>query len=150
VTTTRRPFEVAVVVRRPARDGPEYLVLLRSPEQQGYWHLVAGGVEWDEEPDVAAARELEEEVGLVSSVVDLDLVLGYALADEPAVVRDRFAPEVERVDVRMYAVSAPATWEPVLDAEHVEHRWLPVDEAVELLFWPEPKEALRRAHEVLG
>ena len=35
--------EVLVVVFR-AR-GPEFLVLLRSPERQGYWNLVAGGVE---------------------------------------------------------------------------------------------------------
>ena len=42
----RRPEEVAVVVRRPGDDGDEYLVLLRSPEKLGYWHLVAGGVAW--------------------------------------------------------------------------------------------------------
>ena len=44
----------------------EYLVLLRSPEKLGYWHLVAGGVEWGEAPAAAAARELGEETGLVA------------------------------------------------------------------------------------
>ena len=34
MTGDRRPEEVAVVVRRPGDEGPEYLVLLRAPE----WH----------------------------------------------------------------------------------------------------------------
>ena len=49
----RRPEEVVIVVRRPGESGIEYLVLLRSPEKLGYWHLVAGGVDWDEEPAAA-------------------------------------------------------------------------------------------------
>ena len=56
----RRPEEVAIAVRR---EGDEYLVLLRSPEKLGYWHLVSGGVDWGEEPAAAAARELLEETG---------------------------------------------------------------------------------------
>ena len=40
---------------------------------------------------------------------------------------------------------AAAGWEPTLDAEHVEHRWLREDEAVALLHYPEPREAVRRA-----
>ena len=57
---SRRPEEVVVVVRRPAEVEAEYLVLLRSPEKLGYWHLVAGGVDWGEEPAAAAGRELLE------------------------------------------------------------------------------------------
>ena len=63
VSGNRRPEEVAIAVRRPAG---EYLVLLRSPEKLGYWHLVSGGVDWGEEPAAAAARELLEETGLVA------------------------------------------------------------------------------------
>lgn len=145
--TERRPEEVAVVVRRRGQDGPEYLVLLRSPEQQGYWHLVAGGVEHGELPAAAAARELEEEVGLVADVGDLGLRLSYALAEEPDAVRNRFAPGTERVALTLYLATAPAGWEPTLDWEHVDHRWLGADAAVELLYWPEPKQAVRAAAE---
>ncbi len=44
-----------------------------------------------------------------------------------------------------YVVDAPSGWEPTLDEEHVDHRWLSVDDAVDLLHYPEPREAVRRA-----
>lgn len=146
----RRPYEVAVVVHRPGPGGPEYLVLLRSPENQGYWHLVAGGVEWGEEPAAAAARELAEETGLETTVHELRLELSYPLADEPELLQRRFPPDTERVRVGWFRAEAPPAWEPSLDDEHVDLRWCNVDAAVELLFWPEPREAVRVAHAVSG
>lgn len=126
-----RRHEVAVVVRRP---GPEYLVVLRSPERGGYWNLVAGGVEPGEAPAEAAARELAEETGLVAQVLPLGLDLSY---EKPA----------GRVRLDAFVAEAPAGWEPDLDGEHVEHRWCSADEAVELLAYPEPREAIVAAEQ---
>ena len=42
-----------------------------------------------------------------------------------------------------FAVAVPAGWEPVLNEEHVDYRWCSEDAAVELLEYPEPREALR-------
>jgi 8-oxo-dGTP diphosphatase len=145
VTGDRRPDEVAVVVRRPGVEGIEFLVVLRSPEKLGYWHLVAGGVEWGEEPAAAAARELAEETGLDAVPTPLDGPLGYDLAGDPESVRERFPPGTERIVVWPFVVDAVAGWEPVLDEEHVGHRWLAADDAVALLRYPEPREAVRRA-----
>ncbi len=141
----RRPEEVVVVVRRPGAQGAEYLVLLRSPEKLGYWHLVAGGVDWDEEPRTAAARELAEETGLAVEPEALGGSLSYSLAGDPEPVRARFPAGTERITVWPYVAEAPAGWEPVLDHEHVEARWLDRDGAVALLHYPEPREAVRRA-----
>jgi 8-oxo-dGTP pyrophosphatase MutT (NUDIX family) len=145
VSGTRRPEEVAIVVRRPAGGQDEYLVLLRSPDKLGYWHLVSGGVEWGEEPDAAAARELEEETGLRAQPVQLGEPLAYDLAGDPESVRDRFPVGTREVGVTVFVVDAPEGWEPTLDAEHVEHRWLTPPGAIALLRYPEPREAVRRA-----
>ena len=141
----RRPEEVAVVVRRPGADGAEFLVLLRSPEKLRYWHLVAGGVEWDEEPAAAAARELAEETGLAADPVPLAGPLSYDLSGDPEPVRQRFHEGTDRITVWAFAADAPPGWEPTLDAEHVDYRWLDTDAAVALLHYPEPREAVRRA-----
>ena len=132
-----------LVVRRPVESGPEYLVVLRSPEKLGYWHLVAGGVDWDEEPAAAAARELLEETGLVARVVPLGETLDYDLSGDPESVRERFPAGTERILVWPFVADAPAGWEPTLDDEHVEARWLGADQAIALLFYPEPREAVR-------
>ena len=127
-----RRHEVAIVVRR----GSEFLVLLRAPDRGGYWHLPAGGVEAGESESEAAARELAEETGLRAPVRDLALELGY---DGPA----------GHVRVGAFAAEAPAGWEPLLDEEHVEHRWLAEQDALTLLRYPEPRIALERAARLL-
>jgi 8-oxo-dGTP pyrophosphatase MutT (NUDIX family) len=145
VTGNRRPEEVVVVVRRPGERGPEFLVVLRSPEKLGYWHLVAGGVDWGEEPPAAAARELLEETGLDAPVAPLGETLDYDLAGDPESVRERFPAGTERIVVWPFVADAPSDWEPVLDDEHVESRWLSAEQAIALLHYPEPREAVRRA-----
>lgn len=138
----RRPEEILVVVYRDAPTEPEFLVLKRSPERQGYWHLVAGALDDDEDAVVAAARELLEETGLRVPVADLDRRYLYALDHEPPDVRARFAADVSEVAVTAFAAEAPPTWVPLLDEEHVDHRWCSASEAVALLEFPEPQDAV--------
>lgn len=145
----RQPREAAVVVHRHGPAGREYLVLLRAPDRQGYWHLVAGGVEPGEGFADTAARELTEETGLQAPVDQLPLALSYDLAEEPPEIKARFAPGTERVELGLFHAEAPTGWEPALDEEHVDHRWLSVADAVALLRWPEPQEAVRATHRLI-
>jgi 8-oxo-dGTP pyrophosphatase MutT (NUDIX family) len=125
-----RPEEVLLVV---FRAGPEFLVLLRSPERHGYWNLVAGGVEAGEAPNAAARRELDEESGLAQPIrfESLPLELGYV------------RPEGSKVAMHVFLAEAPLGWEPILNEEHVEYRWCSVGDADALLAYPEPRDAVR-------
>lgn len=122
---------------------PEFLVLKRAPERQGYWHVVAGALDDGEDAAAAAARELHEETGLRAPIIDLERRYVYALDDEPPEVRARFADAVTEVAVTAFAAEAPSTWEPELDEEHVEYRWCGASEAIALLEYPEPRDAVR-------
>jgi lipoyl(octanoyl) transferase len=131
--------EIVVVVRREG----ELLVLRRAPERLGYWSLVAGGLEPEETPIVAAQRELLEETGLKTEVRELPVALSYSLLDDPPAIRARYAPGVETVTVHAFVADAPAGWEPTLDAEHDLHRWCDLDDALELMVYETTRRALR-------
>jgi len=136
----RTDAEVAVFVTR--RGGRDVLLLHRSPEQGGYWHVVAGGVEPGETAVDAAERELREETGLEGRVAEGIEVTEYVstLNKEPA---GRHEPSVLSVGVTCFRVAAPDDWEPTLDWEHDGHRWCDSGDAASTLRWPGTAQALR-------
>ena len=119
----KRTNEVLIVVRR----AEEYLVVHRSPENGGYWHQIAGGVEEGESPAAAAVRELHEETRLVA---------------EPAPLPGAF--DYDGIHVDCFLADAPDGWEPTLDWEHDGYRWLAAADAPAALYWPDTAAALRR------
>jgi dihydroneopterin triphosphate diphosphatase len=132
----RTDHEVLLVVHRP---GPEFLVLLRAPEGQGYWHLVSGGIEEGESPLEAARRELDEETGLRPATFEpISRELGYR------------QPGGTWITLHPFAVEAPPAWEPVLNEEHVDYRWCSEESALALLRYPEPRVALELVAQRLG
>jgi lipoyl(octanoyl) transferase len=145
----RRPEEVFVVIFRHGSVETEFLVLKRAPERQGYWHLVAGALDDDEDAETAAARELHEETGLRAPIIDLERRYVYPLNEEPPEVRARFAAAVTEIVVTAFAAEAPSTWEPALDEEHVEYRWCSASDAIALLAYPEPRDAVQETARLL-
>ena len=114
--------ECKVMIRR----GGELLVLLRCEADGGYWHTVAGGVEEGESYLEAAARELREEVGLDAEPLALDYTYRY-----------------EEIEGHAFLVEVGDDWEPTLNEEHDEYRWLPPEQAAEMFRWPETRDLAR-------
>ena len=140
-----RSAEVAIFVTRRGRR--EVLLVHRSPSLGSYWHTIAGGVEDGEAPEQTAVRELREETtldGVDLSPPGTTVEYAYAVSEEPADRRDRYAPGLVAVNVHCFIVDAPDEWEPTLDWEHDGYRWCAPDEALVALRWPATADALRR------
>ena len=119
------------------RRGEHYLMLHRVGDD--YWHVVAGVVEDGETFAAAAARELREETGLEASVIDVRMRQSYRVPEE---MRAEYRADVNEVEVENFTVQVGLGWEPVLNDEHDDYRWLIASEAIAIAHWPETKEVL--------
>src|SRR6478672_3891969 len=109
----------SVIVLRDASDGPEVLLVQRTPKAHfmgGAWVFPGGAVDAGETVEQSARRELAEEAAI-------DLPPGATLTPfsrwiTPAEVKTRF-------DTWFFVVEAPRDAEPRVDgAECVDLRWI--------------------------
>ena len=144
--TYRRPISVLVVV---FTDDAQVL-LLRRYQPFDFWQSVTGSLKNDESHADAAARELQEETGLIE-----EGELSYREVSRQFVIdprwRDRFAPGVvENVEFewryRLRAVSEIK----LNKEEHSECRWLPIDEAIETVWSWTNRDAIKQLKADLG
>jgi 8-oxo-dGTP pyrophosphatase MutT (NUDIX family) len=131
----RTDRECAVFIRR----GDRFLILHRAPPD-AYWSTMAGVVEHGEQFLDAAARELREETGLAAAISDLAMPQTYVV---PPALRDEYEPGVSEVTIQNYVIEVPADWEPALNDEHDDYRWLVATDAVSLVRWEETKQIIR-------
>ena len=138
--TYRRPISVLVVV---FTDDSKVL-LLRRHQPFDFWQSVTGSLKNDESHADAAARELQEETGLIE-----EGELSYSDVSRKFVIdprwRDRFAPGVvENVEFewryRLRAVSDIK----LNEEEHSEYRWLPIDEAIDTVWSWTNRDAIKQ------
>lgn len=123
----------------------ELLQLRRACETlTGTWQPVMGHIEENESAVRAVVRELAEEVGLDArgplalGLWALEQVHPYFLPSRDAVMlTPRFACEVE------------PRWQPALNEEHDNHRWVPADRAHEFFMWPGQRAAIRELVTIL-
>jgi dATP pyrophosphohydrolase len=125
-----------VVVHRLADRQREYLVAHRVPE--GYWSVVGGLIESGETEAEGAGRELAEETGLEDPLAFAGIPMELGFRGRAGWVR-----------LHVFAAEAPPDFEPVLDEEHDEYRWCSMGEALSMLRYEEPRQALRRVAESL-
>mgnify|MGYP002761501098 CR=1 FL=1 len=85
--------------------GKEVLLIKRGgTPNKGKWSYPAGYLEYDERPEVGAARELEEETGLKADPEDLKLVATIQLEHpEKYVVGNAYGISFDKVDGKLKA-----------------------------------------------
>lgn len=145
----RLPIQVSIFIVRPTSlGGHEYLMLHRVLKRLSFWQPVTGGVESGETLDQTAQRELTEETGF--SPDDLRS-FGFSYTFPP----DEFFKEVyetppDEITVHVFVAWAPTGAEPKIDPiEHDACRWCSLDEALELLYWWDDREAIERVETFL-
>jgi 8-oxo-dGTP diphosphatase len=120
---------IATVIWSPVNR--QYLLLHRSAQsavRPSVWECVTGRVDQGESFDDALHREVHEELGVP---VQVEYILGTA-----HYYRGAHLPENELMGVVYFCTLDHAT--PIrLSEEHVEYRWLPFKQAIDLLSAPD-------------
>jgi dihydroneopterin triphosphate diphosphatase len=122
----RRPESVLIVIHT---DGGEYLLLERR-RPPGFWQSVTGSLEWGEDADSAARREVVEETGITQGVlVNLQWAQVYEILPAFGKV---YAPgttlNLEHAFSLRLAERVPVT---MSATEHVQYRWVSDREALD-------------------
>ena len=116
------------VVYRESPRGPEYLIV-RARRDPSVWVLPKGRIERGETCEQAAVREVEEEAGCHAAVI---APLGQLVFGS--------------VRTRVYLMRFDHA---VTPAEQREVFWGPADEAVKRLTFPDTRDLIARAHEMV-
>jgi lipoyl(octanoyl) transferase len=132
---------VSVTLVRGRGSEVRVLLLRRRPERGGFWQLVTGRLEPGEQPHEAAARELFEETGVRSDVVDLEYRHAFAIG---GVVPPRLVEE------NGFAARCSEGLEVRLGDEHDAYEWVDVPTALARLPFQGLREGVRRAARALA
>ena len=123
----RRPESVLIVIYTA---GGEFLLLERR-RPPGFWQSVTGSLEWGEMPDDAARREVVEETGITQGLLrNLQWTQIYDILPS---FGKKYAPGITRNLEHAFALKLPSRVPVTLSpSEHLQYRWAPADEAVDL------------------
>jgi dATP pyrophosphohydrolase len=141
---TRRADLVDVWPYRVVDGVVDVLLLHRAPGHvlPGLWQGVSGLVEEGESISDAALREVREETGFDTPVIEAFYHLDY-------VSEFYWEPSDALMASAYFALRIAPGLDPVLSEEHDEFRWLPIEDALAMAVWPGYREAISRIRDVL-
>src|SRR4029079_15053161 len=134
------PESVLVVVHTAALQ----VLLLERAAQPGFWQSVTGSREpGDSDLFATARRELREETGLtLGALTDWRLTNRYEIWPQ---WRARYAPDVTHNTEHVFGFRVPQITVATLDpSEHTAQLWLPWREAMDKVFSPTNRDAIRQ------
>jgi dihydroneopterin triphosphate diphosphatase len=147
------PESVLVVIHTPELD----VLIIERADHKGFWQSVTGSKDRIDEPlDETAAREVQEETGIV---IGGALVPQHALLDWHHSIqyeiypqwRHRYAQGVMHNTEHQFSLLVPHCLEVTLaPREHTAHLWLPFREAADRCFSWSNREAILQLPERLA
>lgn len=120
----RRPESVLVIIHAADLQ----CLLLERLDPAGFWQSVTGSLHWGELPALAAAREVQEETGLVADGL-VDTGVSHSFPIFPQWL-DRYEPGVTENTEHLWFMRLPEILPIRLsESEHRSFQWLPVEQA---------------------
>jgi dATP pyrophosphohydrolase len=119
------------------------VLLIERADRRGYWQSVTGSQEAGETLEQTAAREVREETGIDVARYGLDNWQQQNVYEIFALWRHRYAPDVTHNTENVFGLRLSDRVTVTLDAhEHLQHVWLPYDQAAALCFSYSNREAI--------
>ena len=144
----RQPKQVHIYLYRKKENHYEYAILQRE-DMPFCWQGICGGLEDNETEAEGARRELMEEAGVMENLPLYPLESASSL---PANIFDKETQELwgkNVVVVPMIFFAMPFDGTVKLSEEHTDIKWLPYEEAYELVYFMDQKIALCELNEKL-
>jgi dATP pyrophosphohydrolase len=135
----KRPESVLVLVYTQASE----VLMLRRKFPNDFWQSVTGSLEWEENQQQAAVRELQEEAGITQlELHDCQFSQNFEIY---SIWRERYAPGITENQEHVFSLELSEKIDIQLDPrEHEEFVWLPKQEATDLAFSHTNQEAIQR------